>query len=212
MELTGQSSILTIIFMIDTSGSMEGQNINAANNIVASILSELGRFEKQIEVRCAVITFNSIVQWYISPPCRCSQARQKWKKHQAQKQSESNFGRACKEVECKLHSNSDFFTENRPYIEPVIILFSDGEPTDEHWEEEFFKFKSNIHIKRGIQIAIASPQIEPEGKEFLKRFAEAGYFFNSNDFLKNNVLDTIMTIVRSSTLSGKKMNLRKKKS
>ena len=65
----------------------------------------------------------------------------------------TDLGAACKELDKKLSRNEYLNSQTGAYA-PVILLFSDGGPTD-NWEKELKQLKLNNWFKHAIKIAIA---------------------------------------------------------
>ena len=65
----------------------------------------------------------------------------------------TDLGAACKELDKKLSRNEFLQTAAGAYP-PVILLFSDGGPTD-NWESGLDALKKNNWYKRSIKIAFA---------------------------------------------------------
>lgn len=202
MKETQSADVLNVIFMIDTSGSMEGDKINAVNAAMPEIKSELLNYEDTsshlAELRIAVITFDSNVKWQFAPPKPLIDFE--W--NDISVSGMTSFGKACKEVEQKLHSDSDFFKEMRSYKEPLVILLSDGEPNDDDWESNLKKLQKNIHFKNGTHIAIGLDGLTSEGEDVLKNFASEGCYIRVNGLSSIKNVIKLATMVSSKSLSS----------
>ncbi len=204
------ADVLNVVFMVDTSGSMVGDKINAVNAAMPQIKSELMDYEQTnshlAELRFAVITFDSNVLWRVAPPKPLADFI--WNDLSAN--GMTCFGKACKEVEQKLHKDTDFFKEMRRYKEPLVILLSDGEPNDDGWEENLAKLTNNTHFKKGTHIAIALEGIEAEGEAVLRNFAAEGCYIKVNGLsvIKNVIRLATMTASKSLSSSGSMTNVK----
>lgn len=208
------ADILNVIFMIDTSGSMEGDKINAVNAAMPEIKQELMSFENKeshkVELHFAVLTFDTNVKWHIAPPRPLSDFV--WNNLSARGQT--RFGEACKQVEEKLHTSSDFYQDKnmRQYKYPLLILLSDGEPYGdvEPWEGNLEKLQKNKQYQNGTHISIALPGITSEGREVLKAFSAEGALIDVKDpsqlipLIKIATLSATQSLSSSGTLSNVK--------
>lgn len=202
-KMEGQAAdVLNVIFMIDTSGSMSGEKINSINTAMPEIVDELKDFEnspegRRVEFRFAVISFDSNVRWDVTPPKNLNDFS--WQNLKAN--GMTSLGRACELVEEKLHVNSDFFSDVRTYLEPLIILLSDGEPNDDEWETKIEKLKKNKHFINGTVISIALPDIDKSGEDVLIDFCRKG-----NEMLYISVSDPkkIVTVLKIASISASK--------
>ena len=62
---------MTLFFLIDTSGSMEGNKIGAVNDAVANVLPMLDEISVEnpdAEIKVAALEFSSGVNWLYSEP------------------------------------------------------------------------------------------------------------------------------------------------
>ena len=62
---------MTLFFLIDTSGSMEGNKIGAVNDAVANVLpmlDEISAENPDAEIKVAALEFSSGVNWLYSEP------------------------------------------------------------------------------------------------------------------------------------------------
>lgn len=195
--------ILNVIFMIDTSGSMQGAKINSVNSVMEPIRDELMQFERtnnrNAEIRFSAIKFDSTVEWIVAPPKPLEDFR--WNKIDASGQT--FFGQACREVEKKIHSGSDFFPDDgRVYANPLLILLSDGEPYGEgsKWREGFLALENNSHYNVCPRIAIGLPGINAEGRAVLEKFASEDGYIEVTDIAK--IKDAISLVTLSASKSA----------
>jgi len=69
---------MTLFFLIDTSGSMEGNKIGAVNDAVANVLpmlDEISAENPDAEIKVAALEFSSGVNWLYSEPKACLRLR-----------------------------------------------------------------------------------------------------------------------------------------
>ena len=102
------------------------------------------------EIKVAILQFSSGCSWVTpaSGPIRLDDII--WNDLQAG--GMTDFGEALLELDKKL-SRSEFLNSQTGAYAPVILLLSDGAPTD-NWEIALAKIKENNWFKHSIKIAI----------------------------------------------------------
>ena len=173
---------MTLFFLIDTSGSMEGSKIGAVNDAVANVLpmlDEISAENPDAEIKVAALEFSSGVHWLYSEPKLASDFV--WQDVKAG--GLTSLGAACAELSSKL-SRSGYMQSASGSFAPAIILLSDGGPTDD-FDSGLNKLKANNWFKAAIKIAIAIG--DDADKDVLKQFAgnsEAVFTVHNIDALK----------------------------
>lgn len=173
---------MTLFFLIDTSGSMEGNKIGAVNDAVANVLpmlDEISAENPDAEIKVAALEFSSGVNWLYSEPKLASDFV--WQDVSAG--GLTSLGAACAELSTKL-SRSGYMKSASGSFAPAIILLSDGGPTDD-FESGLSKLKANNWFKAAIKVAIAIG--DDADKDVLKQFAgnsEAVFTVHNIDALK----------------------------
>lgn len=189
---------MTLFFLIDTSGSMEGNKIGAVNDAVANVLpmlDEISAENPDAEIKVAALDFSSGVKWLYSEPKLASDFV--WQDVSAG--GLTSLGAACVELASKL-SKSGFMQSASGSFAPAIILLSDGGPTDDY-ESGLSKLKANNWFKSAIKVAIAIG--DDADKEVLKQFAgnsEAVFTVHNIDALKQIIR---LVAVTSSQIGSK---------
>ena len=151
---------MTLFFLIDTSGSMEGNKIGAVNDAVVNVLpmlNDISETNPDAEIKVAALEFSSGVNWLCG---------------------------ACAELAAKLSRNGGFMQSASGSFAPAIILLSDGGPTD-NYDVGLAKLQGNNWFKSAIKIAIAIG--DDADKDVLKQFtgnSEAVITVHNIDALK----------------------------
>ncbi|MBW6533916.1 MAG: VWA domain-containing protein [Mariniphaga sp.] len=143
---------MVLFFIVDTSGSMDGTKIgsvNAAIREVTPMLDEISSNNADAEIKIAVLQFSSGCEWMYDEPKSASEFR--WIDMEAD--GLTDLGAAYQELSSKLSRNA-FLNEATGSFAPVLILLSDGEPTDDY-QRPLEKLKENKWYKAAIKIAIA---------------------------------------------------------
>ena len=143
---------MTLFFLIDTSGSMQGNKIGAVNDAVVNVLpmlDEISVSNPDAEIKVAALEFSNGTRWLYDEPKLASDFV--WQDVQAS--GLTSLGAACLELNNKL-SRSGFMQSASGSFAPAIILLSDGGPTDD-FASGLSKLKDNNWFKAAIKIAIA---------------------------------------------------------
>ena len=159
--------IMPVFFLVDTSGSMDGKNIGAVNSAIEEIIPDLRHLSESqadSEIRLAVMQFSSGCEW-VTPSLMPLDSFDDWVPLQAGGLTE--LGQALEELNNKLSKNGflDRSSASSGYYAPVIILLTDGEPTDDY-VNPLKKLQENKWYQSALKIAIA---VGEANKEVLKR-------------------------------------------
>ena len=141
---------MTLFFLIDTSTSMEGSKIGAVNDAVENVLpmiSEISSENPDAEIRIAALEFSSGTRWIYDEPKPASDFV--WQDVQAD--GLTSMGEAFQELNGRMSAGSFM---NGPCFAPVILLLSDGGPTDDY-ESGLDELKKNKWYRHAIKVAIA---------------------------------------------------------
>ena len=156
---------MTIFFLIDTSGSMEGNKIGAVNDAIENVVPMIGEISDSnpdAEIKIAALQFSSGCSWLYDEPKLSSD----FVPQKAFAGGLTSLGLACQELSSKL-SRSGFMKSASGSYAPAIILLSDGGPTDDY-QSGLRKLKDNNWFKAAIKIAIAIG--DDADKDVLKDF------------------------------------------
>jgi len=144
---------MVIFFVIDTSGSMEGSKIGAVNNACRELIPELMGLPvigDDIQLKIAVLEYSTGVRW-LTPEGPVDIERFKWPT--LEPAGVTDFGAACKALNEKLSAKA-FMTAPAGACAPLIIVTTDGEPTD-NWEPCLAALKQNGWFRAAIKLGIA---------------------------------------------------------
>ena len=147
--------VMTLFYIVDSSGSMTGSKIGTVNaameEAVTVDLKEISAANDDAEIRVAIMQFSSGCSWITPASGPISIDDIIWTNCNAS--GLTDLGAACKELDSKLSRNGYLQSQTGAYA-PVILLFSDGGPTD-NWEQGLAQLKENNWFKHAIKIAIA---------------------------------------------------------
>jgi uncharacterized protein YegL len=143
---------LVLFFVVDTSGSMYGEKIGAVNTAIREVLND-SEFKTaggaDAEILIAILEFNSDCKWHTQVPTSIDSYQ--WRDLDAE--GGTSLGEACKELSKKLDKNA-FLNAPGGSAAPVIILLSDGDPTDD-FDHGIAILKQNKYYKQTIRLACA---------------------------------------------------------
>ncbi|MDR0601468.1 MAG: VWA domain-containing protein [Treponema sp.] len=207
MSLTDKVEIprrtMVLFFVIDASGSMDGQKIGAVNTAIEEVipaLKELSDENADARIKIAVLEFSSGARWITANgPVEADQFY--WNYLDAG--GVTDLGAACKALNEKLSTRA-FMQEATGSFAPAIFLMSDGEPTDD-WQGGLDLLKQNKWFKAGVKVAIAIG--DDANKEILKAFTgtmEAVLETHSAAMLKKMIK---FVSVRASQVASKSSNV-----
>lgn len=192
MPLVGETEkiarkLLPIIYVLDTSGSMEGSRIaavNAAMNETMEVLKDVSSKNPTAELKIAVLQFSSGPQWVTENLVFMEDFY--WNDLKAG--GLTDFGSALNELNKKL-SREWYLESPVGHKVPVIIFMSDGEPTDDY-ESALNKIKSNnkwFQVATKIAIAVG----DDANIQVLQKIAG-----NKEAVIKVDDLETLKKLIR----------------
>lgn len=144
---------LNIFLMIDVSGSMAGEKIAAVNDAVRNvipIINNIGESNPDAEIKISAMTFSSSVDWLTPQPVTASGMT--WSDQSAS--GMTCLGEACKELNRQLSHKTGFLKSASGSYAPVVILLSDGGPTDD-FTAGMNALSGNAWFRHSTRIAIA---------------------------------------------------------
>lgn len=147
--------IMTLFYLVDTSGSMTGDKLGSVNaameEAIVTDLPDISSANDDAEIRIAIMQFSSGCSWITPASGPIGIGDVIWNDLRAS--GLTDLGAACKELDSKLSRNGFLQSQTGAYA-PVILLFSDGAPTDD-WEKGLNTLKQNNWFKHAIKIAVA---------------------------------------------------------
>lgn len=145
--------VLNLFLLVDTSGSMCGEKIAAVNDAIRNtipILEEIDDSNADAEIKVSVLNFNSSCSWLQNAPVALSDFS--WSDLSAG--GWTAMGEACSELSHKMSRTHGFLNSPSGSYAPVVIMLSDGAPTDD-FEKGIAELCSNNWFKHSTRIAIA---------------------------------------------------------
>jgi uncharacterized protein YegL len=142
---------MVMFFLIDTSGSMEGTKISSVNTAIREVIPELRDIGgADIDLKIAVMEFSTGLRWQ-NPAGPAPVETFSWSNLSAD--GATNLGAAFHDLNAKLSRNS-FLQAPSASVAPVIMLMSDGLPSDD-WEGPLAVLRNNNWFKSAVKVALA---------------------------------------------------------
>ena len=161
---------LNLIFVIDNSGSMDGEKIGAVNNAirdVMSIMPEIQDDTSDADIMISALTFSDKAKWVYSEPQKANDF--KWKDIRVD--GGTNLSLAYDELSsflCRRESGGKM--PDIGGVAPIIILMSDGMPTSYDWENHLKELKKKGWFKVALKYALAIQIDTDEAMDVLTKF------------------------------------------
>lgn len=163
---------MVVFFIIDISGSMKGNRIQAVNDAIRNLIPELKKREASntnAEIRVAIMEFSSNANWRTTEPVPVSSFNYNEITYVG---GGTNFGKAFAALNKKL-SRNEFLKSSAGSYTPLIILMTDGKPSDlALYKEELDILKQNSWFQYATKagIAIEEGTLSPECRKVLLEF------------------------------------------
>lgn len=147
--------IMTLFYLVDTSGSMMGDKLGSVNSAMEEAITvdlpDISATNDDAEIRVAIMQFSSGCSWITPTSGPIGIGDVIW--NDLVPGGLTDLGAAYKELDAKLSRNEYLQSQTGAYA-PVILLFSDGGPTDA-WETGLAQLRNNNWFKHAIKIAVA---------------------------------------------------------
>ncbi len=184
---------LNIFYVLDTSGSMDGVPIATLNRTMSETISSVKQLvEKTADalVKISVLLFNSSCQW-VQPKGAERLEDFIWEDVKAGGMTE--MGLALKELNSKMSRKGFIESDIGSYL-PVIIIMTDGRPTDEP-DEALEEIKKNKWFTKAVKIGFAlGPCADVNLLEKIVQDSEA--------VIKTDSLETFARLFKKATVNS----------
>lgn len=189
---------MVMFFLIDASGSMTGKNIAAVNDAMREVIPDIKDISDNnadANIKLAVMSFSSGTNWETPEPVELDSYH--WSDLSAG--GVTDMGEAFKELSSKLDRNA-FLQDPIGVKAPVIIMLSDGEPTDDY-KSGLRELQQNKWFKKSIKIALG---VDDANMDVLSDFTgstESAIYLKDKNLLKKLIH---VVSVTSSSVGSKK--------
>lgn len=189
---------LHVFYLIDNSGSMKGQPIATVNYAMRETIEELKNIiaPNDIHLKIAAMEFNTNVKW-ITQGERHLENVDDFIWEDVEADGRTSLGAALSLLNRSMTQDKMMHSKTGNKA-PVIIVMSDGAPTDE-WIESLEKLQKNEWFKQAIKIGIAiGSRADVNVLSRLVGSKEAVIFADNLDYLRK----IIRIVSVTSSLSG----------
>lgn len=161
---------LNLIFVIDNSGSMEGEKLGAVNNAirdVMSIMPEIQEDTADATIKISALKFSDTASWIYNEPKDINEF--KWK--DLKDEGGTNLSDAYDKLSSYLVKKSNGGQmPDLGGVAPIIILMTDGLPTSLDWEKRLNELKRKGWFKVALKYALAIGIDTEEAMNVLRKF------------------------------------------
>ena len=191
---------LNLLFVIDNSGSMEGEKIGAVNNAIRDIMTimpEIQEDTSDADIMISALTFSDDAKWVYAEPQRVTEF--KWKDIRTD---------GCTDLSCAYDELSKFLCRRSNGgkmpdiggVAPIIILMSDGMPTSYDWEEHLKELKKKGWFKVALKYALAIQIDTQEAMDVLSKFTG-----NNETVLKVYTAEALRQVIKVIAVTASKV-------
>jgi len=191
---------LNLIFIIDKSGSMEGESIGAVNNAIRDVMSIMPEIQDDTAdalIKISALAFSDDAKWVYSDPLGVNDF--KWKDLNVD--AGTNLSVAYDELAKKLSKKSNGgMMPDIGGVAPIIILMTDGLPTSYDWEDHLNKLKKKGWFKVALRYALAIGIDTDEAMDVLTKFTG-----NSETVLKVYTAEALRKVIKVIAITASKV-------
>ena len=161
---------LNLIFVIDKSGSMEGEKIGAVNNAirdVMTIMPDIQADTSDATIKISALTFSDKAEWVYAEPKGVNDF--KWS--DIEPDAGTDLSNAYDELAKKLTKREKGgMMPDIGGVAPIIILMTDGLPTSYDWEDHLKDLKKKGWFKVALKYALSIGIDTDEAMDVLTKF------------------------------------------
>lgn len=161
---------LHLMFIIDNSGSMDGEKLGAVNNAIRDVMSIMPEVQEDTAdavIKISALKFSDDAEWVYSEPQTVNDF--KWKDLSAD--GGTNLSGAYDELSkwlCKKEKGGQM--PDIGGVAPILILMTDGMPTSYDWEERLESLKKKGWFRVALKYALAIGIDTKEAMDVLSKF------------------------------------------
>lgn len=191
---------LNLLFVIDNSGSMEGEKIAAVNNAirdVMAIMPEVQEDTSDAEIKISALVFSEDCKWVYNEPKSVSEF--KW--NDIRTEGGTDYSKAYDELAkflCKKENGGQM--PDIGGVAPIIILMSDGMPTSPDWEKHLDSLKKKGWFKVALKYALAIQIDTQEAMDVLSKFTG-----NPETVLKVYTAEALRKVIKVIAITASKV-------
>ena len=191
---------LNVIFVIDSSGSMEGERIGAVNNAIRDVMSIMPEIQEDTSdavIKISALRFSDKAEWIFPEPKDIPDF--KWCDLDADGGTDLSVAYDKLAVWLSKKSNGGQMPDIGG-VAPIIILMTDGLPTSYDWEKHLNALKKKGWFKVALKYALAIGIDGDEAMDVLKKFTG-----NSETVLKVYTAEALRKVIKVIAVTASKV-------
>ncbi|MBO5261719.1 MAG: VWA domain-containing protein [Clostridia bacterium] len=161
---------LNLVFVIDNSGSMDGEKIGAVNNAIRDVMSIMPEIQDDTSdavIKISALKFSDSAKWIYSEPKDVGEF--KWKDLSAD--GGTDLSAAYDKLAVWLtKKEKGGQMPDIGGVAPIVILMTDGLPTSYDWEKHLDALKKKGWFKVALKYALAINIDSDEAMDVLNKF------------------------------------------
>ena len=126
---------LNLLFVIDNSGSMEGEKLGAVNNAIRDVMAIMPEIQEDTAdavIKISALKFSDTASWIYKEPKTVEDFKWKDLKDEGATNLSDAFDKLSEYLRKKSNGGQ---MPDLGGVAPIIILMTDGMPTSPNWEK-----------------------------------------------------------------------------
>ena len=191
---------LNLIFVIDNSGSMEGEKIGAVNNAIRDVMSIMPEIQEDTSdalIKISALVFSDQAKWVYNEP----QTVENFKWKDISIDGGTDLSNAYDELSKFLRKKEKGGQmPDLGGVAPIIILMTDGMPTSYDWEKHLTDLKKKGWFKVALKYALAIGIDSDEAMDVLNKFTG-----NPETVLKVYTAEALRKVIKVIAITASKI-------
>ena len=191
---------LNLIFVIDNSGSMEGEKLGAVNNAIRDVMAIMPEIQEDTSdaiIKISALKFSDDAKWIYDEPKSIDDF--KWK--DLKDEGGTNLSLAYDKLSDYLRKKSNGGQmPDLGGVAPIIILMTDGMPTSYDWMDHLNELKKKGWFKVALKYALAIGIDTDEAMDVLTKFTG-----NKETVLKVYSAEALRKVIKVIALTASKV-------
>ena len=191
---------LNVLFVIDNSGSMEGEKIGAVNNAIRDVMSIMPEIQEDTSdavIKISALKFSDKAEWIFPEPKDIPDF--KWTDLNADGGTDLSAAYDKLALWLSKKSNGGQMPDIGG-VAPIIILMTDGLPTSYDWEKHLDALKKKGWFKVALKYALAISIDTDEAMDVLKKFTG-----NPETVLKVHTAEALRKVIKVIAVTASKV-------